>query len=185
MFNRLTIGILMLFLLLSAAPKPTTDIYDFKVMDIIGNKVSMSRYKGKVLLIVNVASNCTNTPQYADLQALYEEYEEDGLVVLGFPSNNFLNQEPGNNEAINRFCTSKFGVTFPMFSKISVKGKNQHPLYKFLTSKKENGRFNAPVKWNFQKFLVGRNGKLIKTFAPQDRVRDATIKAAIRKHIKE
>lgn len=183
MFNRLTIGILMLVLLLSAAPKPA-DVYDFQVFDIIGNKVPMSRYKGKVLLIVNVASNCSNTPQYEDLQALYEEYEEDGLVVLGFPANDFMNQEPGSNEEINRFCTSNYGVTFPMFSKISVKGKNKHPLYQYLTSKKENGRLNAPIKWNFQKFLVGRNGKVIKSFQPKERVKDATIKAAIRKQVK-
>lgn len=183
MFNRLTIGILMLVLLLSAAPKPA-DIYDFQVLDIIGNKVPLSRYKGKVLLIVNVASKCSNTPQYEDLQALYEEYEEEGLVVLGFPANNFMNQEPGSNEEINRFCTSNYGVTFPMFSKISVKGKNKHPLYQYLTSKKENGRFNAPIKWNFQKFLVGRNGRVIRSFQPKDRVKDATIKAAIRKQVK-
>ncbi|MGH1336791.1 MAG: glutathione peroxidase [Aureispira sp.] len=182
MFNRLAVSFFMLFLLLSAAPKPS-DIYDLRVLDIIGNRVPMSRYKGKVLLIVNVASHCSNTPQYEDLQALYEEYEEDGFVVLGFPANNF-SQEPGNNEEINRFCTSNYGVTFPMFSKISVRGKNKHPLYEYLTSKKENGRLNAPIKWNFQKFLVGRNGKVIKAFDPKERVRDATIKAAIRKHIK-
>lgn len=184
MFNRLTISIFMLFLLLSAAPSPN-DVYDFQVQDIIGNKVSMSRYKGKVLLIVNVASKCSNTPQYEDLQALYEEYEEDGFVVLGFPANDFYNQEPGSNQEINTFCTSQYGVTFPMFSKISVKGKNKHPLYEYLTSKKLNGRFNAPIKWNFQKFLVGRNGKVIKSFEPKDRVKDAAIKAAIRKQIKD
>ncbi len=184
MFNRLTLSILMLLLLLSAAPK-TADIYDFTVQDIIGNKVSLSRYKGKVLLIVNVASNCTNTHQYEDLQKLYEEYEADGFVVLGFPANNFLNQEPGSDEEINRFCTSRYGVTFPMFSKISVKGKNKHPLYEYLTSKKENGRFNAPIKWNFQKFLIGRNGKVVRSFEPKDEVKDAAIKAAIRKQIKD
>lgn len=177
----LTCGTLLL--LMSLSPKPSS-IYDIKVKDIIGNKVSMSRYKGKVLLIVNVASKCMNTPQYADLQEVYEEYMDDGLVVLGFPSNNFLNQEPGSNEDINRFCTGQYGVTFPMFSKISVKGKDQHPLYKFLTQKKTNGKRNSPVSWNFQKFLVGRNGKLIRVFKPGERVKDATIKAAIRRHVK-
>ena len=170
-------------LLISSAPKPS-DIYDIKVQDIIGNKVSMSRYKGKVLLIVNVASKCSNTYQYKDLQTLYDEYQSDDFVVLGFPSNNFMNQEPGSNEAINRFCTSKYGVTFPMFSKISVKGKKIHPLYQFLTQKEENGRIDAPIKWNFQKFLVGKDGKVIKSFKPTDRVNNAIIKRAIRKQVK-
>jgi len=167
----------------SSAPKPG-DIYDIKVQDIIGNKVPMSRYKGKVLLIVNVASKCSNTYQYEDLQALYDEYQEDDFAVLGFPANNFMNQEPGSDEEINRFCTSKYGVTFPMFSKISVKGKKMHPLYQYLTKKKENGRVEAPIKWNFQKFLVGRDGKVLKAFKPTDRVNDAIIKRAIRKQVK-
>jgi glutathione peroxidase len=167
----------------SNAPKPSS-IYDIKVQDIIGNNVSMSRYKGKVLLIVNVASKCSNTYQYEDLQALYDEYQNDDFVVLGFPANDFMNQEPGNNEEINRFCTSKYGVTFPMFSKISVKGEKMHPLYKFLTQKQENGRLEAPIKWNFQKFLVGKDGKVLKTFKPTDRVNNAIIKRAIRKQVK-
>lgn len=167
----------------SSAPKPSS-IYDIQVQDIIGNKVPMSRYKGKVLLIVNVASKCNKTGQYEDLQALYEEYHDDNFVVLGFPANNFMNQEPGSNEEINRFCTSKYGVTFPMFSKISVKGNKIHPLYQYLTKKKENGHIDAPIKWNFQKFLIGKNGKVIKSFKPTDRVNDAIIKRAIRKQIK-
>lgn len=177
----------LLFFLISSVffvSPPTKTVYDFKVNDIIGNKVSMSRYKGKVLLIVNVASKCGHTKQYADLQAIYEEYKDDGLVVMGFPANNFGKQEPGTNEEINRFCTSKFGVTFPMFSKISVKGEDMHPLYEYLTNRKNNGRLNAPVTWNFQKFLVGRNGKVIRTFEPNERVKDALIKREIRKHIK-
>lgn len=179
LFAALFIGLLFS----SSAPKPS-HIYDIKVKDIIGNNVPMSRYKGKVLLIVNVASKCSNTYQYEDLQALYDEYQNDDFVVLGFPANNFMNQEPGTNEEINRFCTSKYGVTFPMFSKISVKGKNIHPLYKYLTDKKENGRIDASIKWNFQKFLVGKDGKVIKTFKPTDRVNDALIKRAIRKQVK-
>jgi len=167
----------------SNAPKPSA-IYDIKVQDIIGNKVPMSKYKGKVLLIVNVASKCKYTYQYKDLQALYDEYQEDDFAVLAFPANNFGSQEPGTDEEINRFCTSKYGVTFPMFSKISVTGKEIHPLYQFLTTKKENGRIEAPIKWNFQKFLVGRDGKVIKTFKPADRVTDAVIKRAIRKQVK-
>lgn len=170
-------------LFISNAPKPN-DIYDIKVQDIIGNTVPMSRYKGKVLLIVNVASKCSNTYQYEDLQALYDEYQDDDFVVLGFPANNFMNQEPGSNEEINSFCTSKYGVTFPMFSKISVKGGKMHPLYEYLTKKEENGRINAPIKWNFQKFLVSKDGKVLRSFKPTDRVNDAIIKRAIRKQVK-
>ena len=171
-------------LLSSSAPKPN-NIYDIKVKDIIGNNVSMSRYKGKTLLIVNVASKCGYTNQYKDLQALYDEYQDEGFVILGFPANNFMNQEPGTNEQINRFCTSKFGITFPMFSKISVKGKNIHPLYQYLTEKEANGFVQSPVKWNFQKFLVGKNGKVIKSFKPGERVNNAIIKRTIRKQVKD
>lgn len=170
-------------LFLSAAPPPTS-IYDIQVEDIAGNPVSMSAYKGKVLLIVNVASRCGLTPQYVDLQAIYESYKEDGLVVLGFPANNFMNQEPGSEETIKQFCTTKYGVTFPMFSKISVKGKNQHPLYQYLTKKAYNGKEDSPVTWNFQKFLVGRDGQLLRVFKPKERVKDRVIKTAIRQHVK-
>ena len=167
----------------SLSPKPT-DIYDIRVHDIIGNNVSMSKYKGKVLLIVNVASKCGFTNQYKDLQALYEEYQDDDFVVLGFPANNFMNQEPKSNEEINRFCTSKFGITFPRFSKISVKGEKMHPLYEYLTNKEKNGRVDAPIKWNFQKFLVDKNGKVIKSFRPAERVNNALIKRTIHKQVK-
>jgi glutathione peroxidase len=177
------LALFVCLLLSSSAPKPN-DIYDIKVQDIIGNNVSMSRYKGKVLLIVNVASKCGFTNQYKDLQALYEQYQDDDFVVLGFPANNFMNQEPGSNKQINSFCTSKFGITFPMFSKISVKGKEMHPLYEYLTTKTRNGRVEAPIKWNFQKFLVGKNGKVIKSFRPADRVNSALIKRAILKQVK-
>lgn len=159
-------------------------VYDFTVKDIIGNKVALSKYKGKVLLIVNVASKCSNTKQYEDLQALYEEYADSDFVILGFPSNNFMSQEPGTDEEIKEFCTSKYGVTFPMFSKISVKGNDMHPLYKYLTSKSENGKIEAPIQWNFQKFLIGKDGKVIGSFKPTDRVKDAEIKKAISKHVK-
>lgn len=177
----LTTLILSFFLFSNTIKK--NDFYEIKVKDIIGNKVSMSRYKGKVLLIVNVASKCKHTNQYEDLQTLYEEYQDKDFVVLGFPANNFGHQEPGSNEEINRFCTGKYGVTFPMFSKISVKGDDIHPLYQYLTHKTENGKLDAPVEWNFQKFLIGKDGKLIRTFKPHERVRDALIKKAIRKHI--
>lgn len=165
-------------------PKAPKNIYEFTVKDIIGNKVSLSKYKGKVLLIVNVASKCMHTKQYEDLQALYEEYADSDFAVLGFPANNFLSQEPGTDEEIKEFCTSKFGVTFPMFSKISVKGNDIHPLYQYLTNKKENGKIDAPIQWNFQKFLIDRDGKIIRFFKPNERVTDSEIKKAIKKQVK-
>lgn len=182
------LGSLFLFSFINKteAPSPLAqkNVYGFTVKDIIGNKVALSKYKGKVLLIVNVASKCGLTPQYEDLQALYEEYAAEDFVILGFPANNFGSQEPGSDEEIKEFCTNKFGVTFPMFSKISVKGDDIHPLYKYLTDKNENGKVDAPVQWNFQKFLIGKDGKIIRFFKPADRVTDAEIKKAINKQIK-
>lgn len=176
--------LMSLLLLMSNAPSPSS-IYKIKVKDIIGNDVPLSRYKGKVLLIVNVASKCGFTPQYSDLQALYDEYQSKDFVILGFPSNNFLNQEPGNEEEINRFCISNYGVTFPMFSKVSVKGKNQHPLYEYLTSKELNGRKDFPVKWNFQKFLIDKKGKIVHVFGPAERLKNPKAKHIIQKQIRK
>jgi glutathione peroxidase len=181
---KLLLTSLLISLLISSAPKPD-DIYDIKVQDIIGNNVPMSRYKGKVLLIVNVASKCRYTYQYEDLQALFDEYQDEDFAVLAFPANNFGAQEQGTNEEINRFCTSEYGVTFPMFSKISVKGEEMHPLYEYLTNKEQNGRLNAPINWNFQKFLVDREGKVIRSFLPAERVNDKKIKRAITRQIKK
>jgi len=132
-----------------------------------------------VLLFVNVASKCGLTPQYKEIQALYEKYKDKGLVVLGFPANNFMGQEPGSDKDIKEFCTLKYDVTFPMFSKISVKGSDQHPLYKYLTSKDENGAVDAKVSWNFQKFLVSKSGKVITSFGPQTSVTEADVTKAI------
>lgn len=167
------------------AAVPMKSVYDFKVKDIDGNAVSLSQYKGKVLLIVNVASLCGNTPQYKDIEALYEKYKDKGLVVLGFPANNFMGQEPGSNEEIKKFCTSKYAVTFPMFSKIDVKGKDIAPLYSYLTQKSENGVLDSEVKWNFQKFLVDKKGRVITSFAPKKSVNDPEVMAAIDKALKE
>lgn len=153
-------SILLAVLILFSAPVSKT-IYDFKMKDIDGKEVSLSEYKGKVVMIVNVASLCGNTPQYKDIQAMYMKYKDKGLVVLGFPANNFMSQEPGSNEKIKTFCTTEYHVTFPMFSKISVKGSDMDPLYKYLTSKTENGVVDAPVKWNFQKFLISKDGHVI------------------------
>lgn len=171
--------LLLLLLSASAFVAPPKTVHDFTVKDIVGNDVSLSKYKGKTLLIVNVASKCGLTPQYEDLQKIYADYHEFGLEILGFPANNFMGQEPGSDDEINTFCTDKFGVTFPMFSKISVKGKQIHPLYGYLTDKKENKKINAPVKWNFQKFLVDKEGKIVKSFTPNERVTNTTILAQI------
>jgi glutathione peroxidase len=129
-----------------------------------GQPVPLAQFKGQVVLIVNVASRCGFTPQYAGLEALYEKYKDRGFVVLGFPANNFLWQEPGTNEEIKSFCTLKYHVTFPMFAKVSVKGSDKSPLYQFLTDKKANPSTGGGIRWNFTKFLVDRNGKVIARF---------------------
>lgn len=134
---------------------------DFTVKDINGHDVNLSQYKGKVVMIVNVASKCGYTPQYEQLEAVYKKYADRGFVILGFPANNFYSQEPGSNEEIQAFCKSKFGVTFPMMSKISVLGEDKAPLYKFLTEKPTAGDFAAEIGWNFNKFIVDRNGNVI------------------------
>ncbi len=139
-------------------------IYDFTVKDIDGRDVELGSHQGKVLLVVNVASKCGFTPQYEGLQKLYETYEDKGFLVLGFPANNFLWQEPGTNEEIKSFCTLKYNVTFPMFAKISVKGSDQHPLYAFLTDKQANPTVDGKISWNFNKFLIARDGRVIRQF---------------------
>ncbi len=154
------------------------NIYGFAAKDIIGYDTPLSHYKGKVILIVNVASQCAFTPQYQDLQALYEKYEEQGLVVLGFPSNDF-SQEPATNEEVRHFCTQKYAITFPMFSKVSVTGDDAHPLFRYLTRKSENGIFDVDLSWNFHKFLIDRNGKVVANFKPKARVTDKKITAQI------
>jgi glutathione peroxidase len=155
-------------------------IYGFTMNDIDGNPVSLERYKGKVVLIVNVASKCGLTPQYEDLQAFYEQYKDKGVVVLGFPANNFMGQEPGTEEDIKSFCSKNYGVTFPMFSKISVKGNDMAPLYKFLTSKEQNGVMDAPVSWNFQKFLIDKEGRMVTFFEPKAKVTEEKFIAAVK-----
>jgi glutathione peroxidase len=143
--------------------------YDFKVNDINGQPFDLSTLKGKKVLVVNVASKCGNTPQYAKLQELYQKYGDSKFVIIGFPANNFLSQEPGTNAEIRQFCTTNYGVTFPMMAKISVKGKDIDPLYQWLTTKDENGVMDAPVKWNFQKFMIDENGHLAGMVAPGEK----------------
>src|SRR5256885_7809026 len=138
-------------------------ILDFRMRDIDGKDVKLKKYKGNVLLVVNVASKCGYTPQYEGLQSTYTKYKDKGFYVLGFPANNFGSQEPGTETEIKEFCTSKYHVTFPMFAKISVKGEDQDPLYKFLTSKETDPDFAGDITWNFNKFLVDRSGKVVRS----------------------
>ncbi len=153
--------------LLATAATPNAaaaSLYDFRMNDIDGKTAPLADYRGKVLLIVNVASRCGYTYQYEGLEALYTRYRDQGLVVLGFPSNDFLGQEPGTNEEIKQFCTLNYGVSFPMFEKITVRGRNTHPLYRYLTERATNPQFSGPVTWNFNKFLVDRTGRIVARF---------------------
>lgn len=145
------------------------NFYDFTVTDINGEEFALSQLKGKKVLVVNTASKCGLTPQYEDLEKLYNEYKEMGLVIVGFPANNFMNQEPGTNEEIAEFCEKNYGVSFPMMSKISVKGEDMHPLYKWLTSKDLNGKMDSDVKWNFQKYMINEKGELVGMVPPRDK----------------
>lgn len=140
-----------------------TSIHQFKVKGLLGDTIDFASFKGKKILVVNTASKCGYTPQYKELEELYTKYK-DKLVVVGFPANNFLRQEPGTNEEIASFCTKNYGVSFPMAAKISVKGKDEAPIYKWLTNKSENGVLNAKIKWNFNKFLIDENGVIISYF---------------------
>ena len=139
-------------------------IYEIELPRLDGRAASLSEYEGKVVLAVNVASRCGFTPQYADLQALNERYSDRGLVVLGFPCNQFFNQEPGNAEKILEFCSGNYGVTFPLFAKLDVKGSNQHPLYEILSEAADDTGKGGNVRWNFEKFLVGRDGRVARRF---------------------
>ena len=152
-------------------------IYDVPLKDIDGKDTSLKGYQGKVLLIVNVASKCGFTPQYRGLEALQQKYAAQGLVVCGFPCNQFLSQEPGTEADIKAFCTSKYNVTFPMFSKLEVNGKNRHPLYVQLAG--TNSPFPGNVKWNFTKFLVGRNGKIVARFGSTTKPESAEVTKAV------
>jgi glutathione peroxidase len=143
-------------IILMAAQTPM--VYDFTLNDIDGKPVSLSQFRGKVLLLVNTASFCGNTPQYTDLENMYEQYREKGFEILAFPANNFGQQEPGTNAEIKDFCHTKYSLSFPLFSKISVKGDDKHPLYRYLT---EQSPFPGEVEWNFQKYLIDRSGKVV------------------------
>lgn len=142
-------------------------IYQFKVEDLSGKTFDFSSLKGKKILVVNTASKCGLTPQYKDLEKIYKEYKDKGFVIVGFPANNFGHQEPGTNAEIESFCEMNYGVTFPMMSKISVKGNDMHPIYQFLTQKAKNGVQDSDVEWNFQKYLINEKGELAKVISPE------------------
>ncbi|MBX3291065.1 MAG: glutathione peroxidase [Acidobacteria bacterium] len=164
-----------------ATPPRENSMYEFTMKDIDGKDIKLEAYKGKVVMIVNTASRCGNTPQYEGLQKIYDKYKDKGFVVLGFPANNFMGQEPGSDEEIKEFCTLNYNVTFPMFSKISVKGADQHPFYSFLTHKETNPGFDGDITWNFEKFLADKDGKIIARFTPKTKPEDEKVVEAIEK----
>lgn len=162
---------------------PERSIYEFTMKDIDGREVKLETYKGKVAMIVNVASKCGYTPQYEGLEAIQDKYGARGFTVLGFPANNFLGQEPGTEAEIKEFCSTNFGVSFPLFAKISVTGKDQHPFYTYLTSKESNPEFGGDITWNFNKFLVDKNGKVVARFATKEKPESEAVIAAIEKYL--
>ena len=151
------------------------NVYQFKVKTLVDDDFDFSSLKGKKIMIVNTASKCGLTPQYKDLQALYDTYKEENFVIIGFPANNFGKQEPGTNAEIAEFCQLNYGVNFPMMAKISVKGEDMHPMYQFLTQKSRNGFEDSEVTWNFQKYLIDENGLLVKVISPKTLPTDESI----------
>lgn len=179
------LSILLMFKFFFFSPEASNDdipksIYNFKVQGLAGGTIDFAQFKGKKILIVNTASECGYTPQYEDLQKLYETYKSK-LVIIGFPANNFGSQEPGTNSEIASFCKKNYGVTFPMAAKISVKGDNMAPIYQWLTKKEYNGYDNTTVKWNFQKYLINEKGELIAVFGSRTKPMDKDILTAIEK----
>ena len=152
--------LILLIFILPGSLLAQKSIYSYTVKDIDGKDFPMSKLKGKKIMIVNVASKCGFTPQYKELESIYKKYKKDNFVIIGFPANNFKKQEPGTNKEIKKFCTLNYGVSFPMMAKISVKGENMAGIYKWLTEKKLNGKKDSEVKWNFQKYLIGPDGKI-------------------------
>jgi len=170
-------------LLMSATLLAAGSIYDFTLNSIDGKPMPLANFKGKVILVVNVASRCGFTPQYSALEAIYEKYKDQGFVILGFPANNFGHQEPGTNAEIKKFCSAKYNVSFPMYAKISVKGDDQAPLYKYLTES-ANPAYAGEIKWNFTKFLVDRDGHLIQRFEPDTTPDSPQVTSAIEQALK-
>ena len=165
----------IIFALTATVTAGQPSFHDFKVIDIEGHEFDMASLKGKKVLVVNTASKCGLTPQYEALQALYEKYGGAYFTIIGFPANNFLGQEPGSNEEIVEFCQRNYGVTFPMMTKISVKGKDMAPIYQWLTRKDKNGVMDSSVAWNFQKYLIDENGRLVDVVSPKTKPDDPRI----------
>ena len=180
-FAALCVGLCIYCSQSAVASSPS--IFDFKMKDIDGKDVKLKSYKGNVLLVVNTASKCGYTPQYEGLQATFDKYKDRRFYVLGFPANNFGDQEPGTAAEIKEFCESKYKVTFPMFAKISVKGDDQDPLYSYLTKKETNPEFAGDITWNFNKFLIDRKGKVVARFTSKDKPDGEAINAAIEKYL--
>jgi glutathione peroxidase len=171
--------VLMLYVACTSLEAQTKSIYDFTMKSIDGQPVSLGSYSGKVVLLVNVASKCGFTPQYAGLESLYEKYKDRGLAIVGIPANNFAQQEPGTNEEIKKFCSNKYNVTFPMMAKVSVLGDDKTPLYTFLTGAGTDPQFAGDIKWNFTKFLFDRSGKPVARFEPNVTPDSPQVTAAI------
>jgi glutathione peroxidase len=174
----LAIAAAALFLFAGASARAAS-LYDYSLEDIDGKPVSLDQFRGKVLLVVNTATRCGYAYQFDTLEALYKQYQERGLVILGFPSNDFLGQEPGTNQEIKQVCTLSYGVSFPMFAKIKVTGRDTHPLYRYLTEKTTDPHFAGPISWNFNKFLIGRDGSILARFRTQDEPQSATVRTAL------
>lgn len=171
-------------LFLFRKPLAEKSIYDFSAKSSDGTDIKLDSYKGKVLLIVNVASKCGFTPQYEGLQRIYSRYQPQGLEIIGFPANNFLWQEPGSDDEIKTFCRTKYGVTFPVLAKISVRGADKHPIYRFLTEKQTDPQFSGEISWNFNKFVVDRTGRIVARFGATDEPESAQVKQAIENALK-
>jgi len=170
-----TITLILSMVIIAGAVFAQQSFYDFKVKDIDGKDFDLSSLKGKKVLVVNTASKCGNTPQYAQLQELFEKFGNKEFTIIGFPANNFGKQEPGSNAEIEEFCTKNYGVTFQMMEKISVKGEDINPLYQWLTQKSKNGVLDSEVTWNFQKYLIDEKGSLVKMVAPKVKPDDEQI----------
>lgn len=169
----------LLLAALFAVAANAASVYDYTLTSIDGAPTPLSSFKGKVVMLVNVASRCGYTPQYAGLESLYEKHRDQGFVIVGIPANNFMGQEPGTNAEIKSFCKSKYDVKFPIMSKVSVKGEDKTPLYQYLTSKQDNPKTGGEIQWNFTKFLIGRDGRVIARFEPAVTPADPNLTSAV------
>ena len=181
----LSIASLLCTSALLAASASAPSVYDYTLKSIDGAPTPLSAFRGKVILLVNVASRCGYTPQYAGLESLYEQHKDQGFVIVGIPANNFMSQEPGTDAEIKTFCKSKYDVKFPMMAKVSVAGSDKAPLYQYLTSKEQNPKTGGEIKWNFTKFLVGRDGQLIARFEPAVTPADPALTSAVQAALQE